>query len=139
MFCFLVTWTHIFSSMKLNDNSQHLSACSVRQTLKKEQKDLCMCSGCGLQARPLAVVVRGCSGGGALSHRTGSPCQAQAPRCLRLAVGLAVSAVQEMSCPWHVGSSWARIKPASPVIGQVDSCTAWSHQGSQARHLYAET
>lgn len=30
--------THIFSSMKLtNDNSQHLSACSVRQTLKKQR------------------------------------------------------------------------------------------------------
>ena len=30
--------THIFSSMKLtNGNRQHLSACSVRQTLKKER------------------------------------------------------------------------------------------------------
>ena len=37
--------THIFSMKLTNDNSQHLSACSVRQTLKK-QKDLFICSGC---------------------------------------------------------------------------------------------
>lgn len=55
--------THIFSSMKLtNDNSQHLSACSVRQTLKKEQKDLCMCSGCC----GLCCAASSCCGGSGL-------------------------------------------------------------------------